>query len=162
VVLAWLADFASAVYLGGTMIQGLIVLNNPGYEPQRWQGTLLLYAVAIFSALFNTVLARWLPFVEGSILIIHIVGFFVVLVALTYLGPHASAEDVFANFLTLGGYDAGLSFFVGLITTVFAFIGEFVEDQAHEQRITDLPQVPMEQFTWLRKSSTPRKPSPKA
>ena len=35
-VLAWQADLASCAYLGGTIIQGLAVLNYPSYEFQHW------------------------------------------------------------------------------------------------------------------------------
>ena len=106
------------------MIQGLLVLNYPDtYIFQRWHGTLLLYVVIFVAAGFNTFLARLLPWIEGSILIIHVVGFFIVLIAVSYLGPHGTAGDVFTQFLTLGGYTPGASFFVGLITSVFAFLG---------------------------------------
>lgn len=105
------------------MIQGLLVLNYPDYDFQRWHGTLLLWAVTLFATFFNTYLATHLPKVEGAVLILHIVGFFGILITLTYLAPHGTPQDVFATYLTLGGYSPGLSFFVGLITTVFAFLG---------------------------------------
>lgn len=122
-VCAWQADLAAVFYLCGTILQGLIILNYPSYNAQNWHGTLLLWAVILVGILFNTLLARLLPWVEGSILIIHIVGFFIVMIPLVYLGPHNSAHDVFAQYLTLGGYSPGLSWFVGLITTVFGFLG---------------------------------------
>lgn len=75
------------------------------------------------STVFNTFLAKQLPKVEGLVLIIHIVGFFGILITLTYLAPHGNVEDVFVKYLSLGGYDKGTAFFVGLITTVFAFVG---------------------------------------
>jgi choline transport protein len=56
-------------------------------------------------------------------LILHVVGFFGILIPLIYLAPHGSDYDVFVKYLTLGGYSQGTSFFVGLITTVFAFLG---------------------------------------
>ena len=77
----------------------------------------------IVGVAFNTVLARLLPWVEGTILITHCLGFIVVLVPLVYLGPHGNADFVFTEYLTLGNYSPGLSFFVGLITTVFGFLG---------------------------------------
>ncbi|EXJ61484.1 uncharacterized protein A1O5_11800 [Cladophialophora psammophila CBS 110553] len=122
-VLSWQACLASAAYLGGTIIQGLLVLNYPSYDFQRWHGTLLLYSVIFLAMLFNTYLAKQLPKVEGAVLIVHIVGFFGVLITLVYLAPHGTANDVFVQYLANGGYDKGTSFFVGLITTVFAFIG---------------------------------------
>lgn len=102
----------------------MIVLNYPDYNFQRWHGTFLLWGVIIIGVIFNTVFARLLPWVEGSILITHCFGFFVVLVPLVYLGPHGSAHDVFVQYLTLGNYSPGLSWFVGLITSIFGFLGE--------------------------------------
>lgn len=48
-----------------------------------------------------------------------------VLVTLTVMSPQkSSSHDVWALWLNEGGYESkGLSFFVGLITPVFAFVG---------------------------------------
>ena len=109
------------------MIQALIILNHPNYAPTRWQGTLIFYAVIAFIVFINTYLARWLPKIEGMILCVHILGFFAILIPLVYLAPHGSAKDVFATFINGGGWSSnGLSFFVGLITSVFSFLGNIV------------------------------------
>jgi len=106
------------------MIQGLIVLNYESYEYQRWHGTLLCYAVIAVSLFVNTYLARVLPTIESAILVIHILGFFAILITLVYLTPHKSAKEVFATFGNTAGWSSdGLSFFVGLSTSMFAFIG---------------------------------------
>jgi choline transport protein len=39
------------------------------------------------------------------------------------LAPRGDSHDVFVKYLVNGGYEKGTFFFVGLITTVFAFIG---------------------------------------
>ena len=118
------AATASSAYLGGTMIQGLIVLNNGGYQPQRWEGTLLFYAVLLTGLLFNTYLVKYLPQIEGLILIIHIGGFLAVLIPLVYLAPHGNATDVFTRFENGGEWSSqGLSFFVGFVTGVYSFLG---------------------------------------
>jgi len=109
---------------GGTIIQGLVVLNYPGYGFERWHGTLILYAVVIFAGLFNALLVRLLPFAEGSVLVIHILGWFAVLISIIVMGPHYTNDEVWGTFSNLGGYgESGLSFFVGLIGPVFAFMG---------------------------------------
>lgn len=106
------------------MIQGLIILNNADYEPQRWHGTLLFYALILVSLLFNTLFVRCLPQIEGIILVLHIAGFFGILIPLVYLAPHSSAADVFTRFQNGGGWSSqGLSFFVGLVTGVYSFLG---------------------------------------
>ncbi|KAF2008017.1 putative GABA transporter [Amniculicola lignicola CBS 123094] len=124
-VIAWQASAASAGYLTATTLQGLVINSQSSYIPQRWHGTLLVFAVMVICLLFNTFLAKQLPKVESAILALHIVGFFVVLITLVVLAPHKSSNaDVWTLFLNQGGYSSkGLSFFVGLITPVFAFAG---------------------------------------
>jgi choline transport protein len=58
------------------------------------------------------------------ILLIHIVGFIVIAVPVSYFAKHNTAGEVFTTLLTLGGYSPSTSFFVGLTTSVFAFLGK--------------------------------------
>ena len=107
------------------MIQGLLVLNYPAYEFHRWHGTLLYYAIIVVSLFVNTYLAQQLPKIETLVLALHVMGFFAILVPLVYLAPHGTAKDVFATFGNSGGWPStGLSFFIGLTTSMFAFIGK--------------------------------------
>ena len=106
------------------MIQGLLVLNYPQYVFERWHGTLLFYAIIALSLFINTFLARILPQIESLIMVIHVLGFFCIMIPLVYLAPHGTASDVFQTFTNGGGWSTdGVSFFVGLSTGMFAFIG---------------------------------------
>lgn len=128
-IIGWQAAVASGAFLGGTMIQGLLILNHSAYTFERWHGTLLFYAIIAISLFVNTYLGRLLPKIEVTVLIIHIAGFFAILIPMVYLGPHASTKDVFKQFLNLGGWStAGLSFFIGLSTSMFSFIGTYSND----------------------------------
>src|SRR5438045_4936659 len=71
-VIAWQAGMASGAFFGGTMIQGLLVLNYENYVFHRWHGTLLLYAIVAFSLFVNTFLARVLPKIEAMVLVIQV------------------------------------------------------------------------------------------
>lgn len=123
-VISWQAGLASSAFLGATMTQGLLVLNYDAYALQRWHGTLLFYAIIGLSLFINTYLARLLPRIEAMVLVIHIIGFACIIVPLVYLAPHTSPKDVFTTFSNSGGWSTnGLSFFVGLPTSMFAFIG---------------------------------------
>ena len=123
-VSGWQAFLASGAYLTATMIQGLIVLVNPNYGFETWHGTLLFWAVILFCVAINAFISGLLPKFEGVILILHIVGFFAILIPLVVLGPHDNAADVFTTFLNEGEWQTqGLSFFVGLLGNVFAFFG---------------------------------------
>ncbi len=106
------------------MIQGLLVLDKPDYVFERWHGTLLVIAITAFCIIFNTFLAKKLPMVEGMVLVIHILGFFAVLVPLWVLAPRSSASEVFTEFTNLGGWSTtGLAFMVGLLSPVYTLIG---------------------------------------
>ena len=125
-VTGWQGLVASGGYLTGTIIQGLIVLTVPSYAASEtsWQGTLLYWAAIFFAVFINTVVSSLLPKIEGLILVLHILGFFSILIPLVILAPHDSASDVFTGWLNEGNWSTqGLSFFVGLIGNVFAFLG---------------------------------------
>jgi hypothetical protein len=59
------------------------------------------------------------------ILIIHILGFFGIIIPLVYLTPnHNSAKDVFLMFNNYGGWSSkALAFFIGLQGNALAFVG---------------------------------------
>jgi choline transport protein len=123
-IITWQATMASAAFLSGTMVQGLVKLNHPDYIMKRWHGTLIFYAVVFFSLFINTYLARILPEIEALVLLFHLMGYFAVLIPLVYLAPHGNASSVFANFTNEGGWSPrGLSFFIGTSTGMFSFIG---------------------------------------
>lgn len=122
--MGWQCAIVSIAYLAGTIIQGLIVLNHPSYDFQRWHGTMLVIAISTFSIIFNTFLAKNLPFVEGLILIIHIVGLFAIIIPLWVLAPRNNAHAVFTTFNNGGGWDnAGTATLVGLSTTITSMLG---------------------------------------
>ncbi|KAI6828233.1 hypothetical protein KC332_g14764 [Hortaea werneckii] len=52
-VLGWQTGIAFSGYLTGTQIQGLLVLNYPGYVFERWHGTLLIIAMLSFAVFFT-------------------------------------------------------------------------------------------------------------
>ncbi|KAL8918448.1 MAG: hypothetical protein Q9208_007354 [Pyrenodesmia sp. 3 TL-2023] len=129
-VISWQAGLASSAFLGGTMIQGLLILNYDEYTLQRWHGTLLFYAIIGLSLFINTYLVRLLPKIEAMVLVIHVVGFVCIIVPLVYLAPHRSPKDVFTTFSNGGGWSTnGLSFFVGVPTSMFASVGRSLVSQ---------------------------------
>ena len=123
--IAWIATLAAGGYIGGTMIQGLIVLNHPNYIFNPMHGTLLSWASISFAIFINTVVSSALPHIEGLILIVHVLGFFCILVPFVYMAPHSSASDVFTTVLNEGKWSTqGLSFCVGLIGSIAEFVGK--------------------------------------
>ncbi|KAL8670874.1 MAG: hypothetical protein Q9168_004605 [Polycauliona sp. 1 TL-2023] len=124
--LAWVAVLATGSIFVGTIIQGLIILNNPSYEQHAWHGALLCWAVITVAVFINTVVSGLLPIIEGVILIFHVLGFVAVLIPLLYLSPHGSSASVFRTALNEGGWPTqGMSYCVGFIGNVATFVGKF-------------------------------------
>ncbi|KAM0548062.1 hypothetical protein ACHAPJ_010120 [Fusarium lateritium] len=120
----WQGTSAAAAFLTGTMIQGLVTFMVPSYNAQTWQGTLMMWMCVLIAVIINTVVSSMLPKLEGMILILHIIGFFAVLITLVTFGAHGDASDVFLQFRNEGMWPTqGLSWFVGLLGCVFSFVG---------------------------------------
>ncbi|MCJ1302732.1 hypothetical protein MMC08_005536 [Hypocenomyce scalaris] len=120
----WQAAIVSIAFLAGTIVQGLLVLNDPTYIYERWHGTLLVVAISTFSILFNTFLAKKLPIVEGIVLVLHIFGLFVIIIPLWVLAPRNSAKAVFTEFSNAGGWsDTGTSVMIGLLSPIVSMLG---------------------------------------
>ncbi|KAK5988393.1 Choline transport-like protein [Cladobotryum mycophilum] len=120
----WQGSVASAGFLTATLIQGVAVLTFPEYNLKSWQSTLVMWAVIFFSVFINAVVSSALPKFEGFILIIHILGFFAIVIPLVTLGPHADSASVFTVFNNGGHWPTqGLSFMVGMLGNVFPFMG---------------------------------------
>ena len=115
---------ASGGFICANLVQGMAALGNEAYVPKPWQTTLMLWAVVLFAVFVNTIVSRALPQIESLIMILHVVGYFAVLIPLVYLAPQGNASEIFTVFLNEGGWPArGLSFLVGLVGPVFAFGG---------------------------------------
>lgn len=132
--IAWQAVTCTTLYLAATMIQGLLIQSYNAYIPQRWHATLMGYVILAFSLYINTSLAMLLPKIESTILLLHVYGFFFTLIPLVFFGPHGNAKSVFFTFINGGNWPTqGLSFFIGLTTSMIAFVGEYLSE--HETRM---------------------------
>ncbi|KAF3008411.1 hypothetical protein E8E13_001720 [Curvularia kusanoi] len=108
-VIAWQATAAGGAYVSATSTQGLVINSQPSYIPERWHGTLIAILLVTLCGLFSTFLSKGLPYTEIAALWLHVLLFIALLVAFTVID---------------GGYESrGVSFFVGLITSVFVFSG---------------------------------------
>ena len=94
-----------------------IISQDQAYESQ-------IIAISLF---INTYLARLLPSIEAIVLIVHIIGFFGILIPLIFIAPKGSVSDVFETFINSGGWGTdGLAFFIGSIQSMFSLIGKCV------------------------------------
>lgn len=123
-VISWQVFMADVVFVCSSVLQGLVILTHPEYEPKLWHATLIFYAILALGLFFNGYLGRFLPRIESICLLFYIIGFFGIIIPLAYLGKRRTAREVFTTFQNLGGWDSmGLSFFIGWITSTSSFLG---------------------------------------
>ncbi|CDM32283.1 hypothetical protein DTO013E5_3522 [Penicillium roqueforti] len=139
-VLAWQAGAASGSFLTGTIIQGLISVRNPDYDPQGWQGTLFVFAMVLVIYIVNVYGSDVMPVLNNLLMILHVVSWAVIIIVLWVMAPHQSAEAVFVTqWKNYGGWSTmGLSVMVGQISAIYgslssdatAHMSEEVKDAA--------------------------------
>ncbi|KAK3670520.1 hypothetical protein LTR78_009624 [Recurvomyces mirabilis] len=121
-VLGWHASLAGTCYAAGQQVEAIIVLANPNYTIQTWQTALLALAIVLVAIMFNTVLYRKLPLVEGIVMIVHVFGFFAIIVVLWVMAPRSDAS-VLTTFSSNGWSSAGVACLVGISAPIGDLIG---------------------------------------
>ncbi|KAM6508466.1 hypothetical protein FALCPG4_018317 [Fusarium falciforme] len=119
----WVSEFAPPQYQKfiSYLMGWMCVL---GWQTSCASSAFIAVAVAAFSVLFNTILARKLPLIEALVLIIHIFAFFGILVALWVLSPRADSKAVFTEFSDGGGWGSlGGSTLVGILAGILPLLG---------------------------------------
>lgn len=126
-VIGWIAALTSVCYFVADLILQLVSLNDleGTYVREGWHGTLLLWGILLLCVFINVFISGALPTIEVVVLIVHILGFFGILVPLIYLpSSHNSAEKIFTMFHNEGKWSTqALAFFVGLQGNALAFVG---------------------------------------
>jgi choline transport protein len=122
--LAWIATVATESLFAGTIIQGLMIINNPSYDSKLWQGTLLTWVVILFNVCINVFTPNLLPKFEIAIMILHLAGFVAIMVALLTTSDIGTAKSVWLTAFNEGGWSTqGLSYCVGFLGNVATFVG---------------------------------------
>lgn len=126
-VVGWIAALTSVCFFVADLVLQLVSLNDfdKSFDRAGWHGTLLLWATLSLCVFINVFVSGALPAIEVVVLIVHILGFFGILVPLVYLTPtHNSAKEIFTKFHNDGKWSTqGLAFFVGLQGNALAFVG---------------------------------------
>ncbi|PCH07908.1 Amino acid/polyamine transporter I [Penicillium occitanis (nom. inval.)] len=121
----WISFTASAPFLAATMIQGLMILNLPSYEPQRWHGTLLYWALVGLSTIINIWGSRLLSVVEGLSLFVHLAAFLANFIIILVVTPAKnSASFVFTLYENNSGWSSdGVAWSIGMLSSCYVLTG---------------------------------------
>ncbi|KAJ5360981.1 Amino acid/polyamine transporter I [Penicillium brevicompactum] len=116
---------ASAAFAAGLQFQALITLNNlDSYTPTRWQGMLFYWLILAYSTSLNIWGSTILPHTNTAAGVLHVVGFVGIVIVLGVLPPKHTTNYVFTEFSNTSGWNSdGVSWLVGLLSTVYPFLG---------------------------------------
>jgi hypothetical protein len=81
----------------GIILYAMISLSHPVCVPQAWHTTILSYANTIVTLLINVMGDKSLPRFEGTILTLHILGFFAILIPSTYMADHKPTTEALTH-----------------------------------------------------------------
>lgn len=122
--LSWQAGNASGAFIAGTVIQAILTVNYPDYNPTNWQGTLFVFTTVLLVWVVNTYLIGVVPMLQNALTWIHVLAFLAIIIVLWTKAPLNSASDVFTTFTNEGGWSStGLSLMIGQITAIYALVG---------------------------------------
>ncbi|KAK5115890.1 hypothetical protein LTR62_000346 [Meristemomyces frigidus] len=128
--MAWQAGNAIGVFLTGTLIQVIILENNPDYLFPTWQGSLLVMAIIVLVAVINIFGAKIIPKLQNAIFALHIMAYICFIVPIWVNAPKVSASQVFGGFSNSGGWSSmGLAVLAGQLSGIYTQVG--VDTAAH-------------------------------
>uniref|UniRef100_A0A093ULN8 Choline transport protein n=1 Tax=Talaromyces marneffei PM1 TaxID=1077442 RepID=A0A093ULN8_TALMA len=134
-VIGWQAALAASSFMTGQMIRSLAILGNQLYNALPWQDTLIynalpwqdtliIWATLSLSLTVNLIGGKLLPRIQVVVLVLHILGFFAIMITLVYMAEPNTAKEVFTTFQNGGGFSTqALSWFVGMTGSAFGFAG---------------------------------------
>ena len=128
--MAWQAGNAIGVFLTGTLIQVVILENNPNYLFPAWQGSLFVMACILLVGLINIFGARLIPRLQNAIFACHVMAYICFIVPIWVNAPKASSKVVMTEFTNVGGWSTtGFAVLVGQLSGIYTQVG--VDTAAH-------------------------------
>ncbi|KAK3632993.1 hypothetical protein LTR56_016041 [Elasticomyces elasticus] len=129
--IAWQAGNAQGLFLVGSLVQTMILLNDDSYGFPSWQGTLLAF-MAVAMAYTGVVYgAKVLPYWQNAVFIVHVGAYLGYIIPIWVNSPRASHKQVWTGFENQGGWSSmGLSVLVGQVAGISTQCGG-IDTAAH-------------------------------
>jgi choline transport protein len=128
--IAWQAGNATGVFLAGSMIQTMILINDENYAFPNWHGSLLAFAAIVISYVGAIYGSRALPYWQNAIFAIHVLAYFAWFVPIWVNAPKATHSQVWTEFSNTGGFGSmTLAVMIGQLSGISCNLG--VDTAAH-------------------------------
>lgn len=119
------------MFLVGSLVQTMILLNDNNYGFPSYQGTLLAF-VAVAIAYTGVVYGnRVLPYWQNAVFIVHVLAYLGYIIPIWVSAPRATHKQVWTEFENQGGWSSvGLSVLVGQLAGISTQCGG-IDTAAH-------------------------------
>lgn len=122
--LGWLASTAGSTQVLATQVEAIVQVYQPDFACTGWQYTLMMWAFNLVTIVFNTWGSGFLPALEIGSLIMHAVGFIIVIIPVLVMAPKNTAEEVFIQWENNSGWSSmGTAFLLSQITILYCSLG---------------------------------------
>ncbi|KAK5133187.1 hypothetical protein LTR08_008123 [Meristemomyces frigidus] len=129
--IAWQAGNAQGLFLVGSLIQTMILINDESYGFPSWQGTLLAFMAVLMSYIGVVYGARVLPYWQNAVFVVHVLAYLGYIIPVWVSSPTATHKQVWTEFSNQGGWSSmGLSVLVGQLAGISTQCGG-IDTAAH-------------------------------
>ncbi|KAI0016392.1 amino acid permease [Xylariomycetidae sp. FL0641] len=103
--------------------EAMIFEIHPSYSPGGWRSAVLIVGFVVFQTLVNIFCFRLVPWIEFLGGILHIIGFFTFIAVLAVMAPRNDSSIFLAAEVSSGWDNYGISWNVGVLSSVWLFTG---------------------------------------
>lgn len=137
--LAWQAGNASGMFLAGTLIQSIVLINNQDYPSPTWQGTLFVMAVIVMATLVNIYGSSIVPRIQTPFFALSVITYIALMVVIWVRAPTATSTQVWTEWKSLAGWSpVPLAVMIGQLSSMGNYTG--VDTVAHmSEEVRDSP-----------------------
>ncbi|KEZ43123.1 hypothetical protein SAPIO_CDS5013 [Scedosporium apiospermum] len=118
----WLAALSCGIGVA-VQIQSYVIVNRE-YEPKTWHAFVICIACMFCWIIVNIFAVKTLHYMNMTILVLHVVGYFVVIGILTgFTEEKHDAKYIFTHFQNSTGWDSDfVSWSIGLLAALYAYL----------------------------------------
>lgn len=112
------------IFIAGSLIQTIILINDEDYAFPAYQGALLAIAVVVVCYVVNAYASKALPYWQNAFFLLHVLAYFAYIVPIWVNAPTATHSQVWGEFQNDGGWPSmSLAVLVGQVTGISEQVG---------------------------------------
>ena len=112
------------VFLAGSVVQVIILVNNENYAAPAYHGALLAIGIAALAYVVTIYTSRAIPYWQNAFFLLHVLAYFAYIIPIWVSAPTATHSQVWTSLNNEGGWPSmTLAVLVGQLTAVSAQVG---------------------------------------